>query len=84
MHAIIQTPICAHSLHSRPILFDAETKLFAEVSVFNGEPYLTADGYENFRLADGDIVQVERSKKTTKIIRLKDMSFYEILNRKLG
>lgn len=84
MHAIIQTPICAHSLHSRPILFDAGTKLFAEVSVFNGEPYLTADGYENFRLADGDIVQVERSKKTTKIIRLKDMSFYEILNRKLG
>lgn len=83
MQAIVLTPICAHSLHSRPILFDAATKLYAEVSVFNGEPYLTADGYENFRLEDNDNVEVERSEKTTKIIRLKDLSFYEILNMKL-
>ena len=44
---------------------------------------MTADGCENFRLSDGDTVRIEKSEHTTKIIRLKDMSFYEILNRKL-
>ena len=77
------TPICAHSLHSRPILFGADTRLSAKVSVTNNEPYMTADGCENFRLSDGDTVRIEKSAHTTKIIRLKDMSFYEILNRKL-
>ncbi len=83
MQAIVLTPICAHSLHSRPILFGADTRLSAKVSVTNNEPYMTADGCENFRLSDGDTVRIEKSEHTTKIIRLKDMSFYEILNRKL-
>ena len=83
MQAVVLTPICAHSLLCRPILFGADTKLYATVSVTNNEPYMTADGDENFKLEDNDIVQIGRSKKTTKIIRLKDLSFYEILNRKL-
>ena len=46
--------------------------------------YLSTDGGKAFRLAPEDIVEVKRSQSVTKLVRLTDRTFYEIVNQKLN
>ena len=44
--------------------------------------FLSVDGGRAFRLNTGDEIVVKSSQKVTRLVRLKDTSFFEILNRK--
>jgi NAD+ kinase len=46
--------------------------------------YLSVDGGKAIKLYVGDNVEVTRSEHQTKLVRLTERSFYEILNHKLG
>ena len=45
--------------------------------------FLSVDGGRAFRLSPGDVVTVRKSDQDTRLVRLKDTSFYEIMNNKL-
>ncbi|ADU26767.1 NAD(+)/NADH kinase [Ethanoligenens harbinense] len=79
------TPICPHSLISRTILFspDAEICMFPE-QLEEREAYLLLDGKQVMRLESGMQVRVVRSSRKTHLVRLKDISFYEVLNNKMN
>jgi len=82
--SIILTPICPYSLTSRAIVFSPESRLCVCLPSLKGkDAFLSVDGRANIELREGDCVEVCRSKKPMKLVVLKDISFYEILNIKL-
>ncbi len=82
--AFCVTPICAHSLFSRSVLFPPEyTITVRNSSAREGEMIVTVDGGEIYTLAPGDCVKVSRSEKILKMISLKNQSVLGILRRKM-
>jgi len=82
-HNILITPICAHDVMSRCIV--ASDQRLITVSLTKNtrkNAYLSVDGGKAIRLNMGDTVSVRKSKLETKLIRLKDRSFYDVVNIK--
>lgn len=84
LDAICVTPICPHSLSSRPILFsDSAVLEVKNTSKREKMIYLTVDGKISFELYYNDIVRVSKSDKKTRLVRVKNSSFYSNLRAKL-
>lgn len=83
INCISLTPICPHSLLSRTVIFKKNSLLSVKGSPLNLHPiYITVDGVEGAMLKEQDSLSVHQSKKTVKLILLKDRSFYEVLSNK--
>lgn len=79
------TPICPHSLLSRPLVFpDSACLEIKNVCHREKTLFLTVDGRVNYELVCGEIVRITRSPLTTSFIRLKEESFYEKLRQKMN
>lgn len=80
---ILITPICAHDVMSRCIVASDKRVITVEL-VHNARrnAYLSVDGGKALRLNMGDVATVRRSKLETKLVRLKDRSFYDVVNMK--
>ena len=80
---ILITPICAHDVMSRCIVASDKRTVTVEL-VHNARrnAYLSVDGGKSLRLNMGDVVTVKKSNLETKLIRLKDRSFYDVINMK--
>lgn len=80
---ILITPICAHDVMSRCIVASDQRTITVEL-VHNARrnAYLSVDGGKALRLNMGDTVTIKRSPLQTKLIRLKDRSFYDVVNMK--
>ena len=80
---ILITPICAHDVMSRCIVASDRRTITVEL-VHNARrnAYLSVDGGKALRLNMGDVVTIKRSPLQTKLIRLKDRSFYDVVNMK--
>ncbi len=82
---ICMTPICSHSLSARPLIFPDDAVLEAKnISEREKSLYLTVDGRINHELRRGDVVRVARADLTTKLLRVKERSFYLTLRQKLS
>ena len=83
--ALILTPICPHTLSTRPIVFASDSVIAIQlIQLIDKDAHLTIDGYQRLPLRGGDIVETSRSSHVTKLIKIKDLNFYHILNHKLG
>ena len=83
VHSIVLTPICPHSLFNRSILFSEENVIHVTPKKSSQTPaYITIDGCEGIRFGLEDSITVRCSRKVTRLIRLKDRSFYEVLRQK--
>ena len=80
---IIITPICAHDVGSRSIVA-SDNRVVTVNMVRNARrnAYVSVDGGKAFRLNMGDVVTIKKSHLETKLIRLKDRSFYDVVNAK--
>ena len=79
------TPICPHSFISRQLIFSDQTKIIIKnTSVREKHLVVTLDGKANCELYRDDVVIVSKSKLTVQLVRLKDCSFYDILNQKMN
>lgn len=82
---ILVTPICAHSLHAKPLVMGRDRVVSVRIGKLSRKTaYLSVDGGRAFKLCGGDAVEVRRSKNITQLVRLTDHSFYETINQKLG
>lgn len=82
-HSILITPICAHDVGSRGIV--ASEKRIVTVGLTHNarrNAFLSVDGGKATKINMGDVITVKRSKLTTKLIRLKSRSFYDVVNMK--
>jgi len=78
------TPICPHTLSNRSVIVGLQSKIEVTVLSRKLEVFLTADGQEQSPLAFGDIVQIYRSRKSVRLVRLLGRSFFETLRKKLN
>lgn len=85
MKCICVTPVCSHSLTAKPIVFSDSTVLEAvNISEREKKLYLTLDGKVNFEVSRGDTVRICASSATTRLIRLKELGFCNILHSKMN
>jgi NAD+ kinase len=80
------TPICPHSLSQRSLVLpdDCVVTLRANDG-HDGAPLLfTVDGRDTVRIRPGDSVEVSRSSRSFRLLRLDGRSFYAALRQKLG
>ncbi|MBE6619659.1 MAG: NAD(+)/NADH kinase [Ruminococcaceae bacterium] len=78
------TPICAHSLRCRPIVFSGDSTFEIKCKADPDHAKLSLDGEETCDLSDGDTVIVKKSKYRTKLVRAGEHSFCSILYRKMS
>ena len=80
---ILITPICAHDIMSRCIVASDKRVITVEmVRNSRRNAYLSVDGGKALRLNMGDVTTIRRSNLETKLVRLKDRSFYDVVNMK--
>ncbi len=80
---ILITPICAHDVGSRCIVASDRRIVTVEMSRnARRNAYLSVDGGKALRLNMGDVATIRRSKLETKLVRLKQRSFYDVVNTK--
>ncbi|MGN1305174.1 MAG: NAD(+)/NADH kinase [Oscillospiraceae bacterium] len=84
METIQMTPVCPHSLSSRPMLFTADRRLeIRHFSNDDNEIYFSVDGRFECRFGKEDHLAVSRSNKRLRLIDIKGNSFFDAVNNKL-
>ena len=80
---IIVTPICSHDVGTRCIV-TSDKRVITTHIVRNARrnAFLSVDGGKSLRLNMGDETIVKKSNLETKLIRLKDRSFFDVVNTK--
>lgn len=85
---MIVTPISPHSLTSKSIVFSSEDEIVIEVlrmrKAQKEEAIVSFDGQEGTQLSAGDRIVVKKADSSTKMVKLFDVSFYEVLREKIS
>ena len=80
---IIITPICAHDMVSRCVVAsDRRVVTVRMVQNARRNAYLSVDGGKALRLNMGDVATIRKSRLETKLVKLNDRSFYDVVNAK--
>ena len=77
--AMLLTPICPHMLRARSIVFPPKCIKI----VPDNEACIAIDGQIFGSLGENDYITVEKSEYVTKLARSNELSFYDILQKKL-
>ena len=80
---IIVTPICSHTMQARAFVTAGEREVTIKVGKTGRKnAFLSVDGGRALRLNLGDIIRVKQSPLETKLVKLKNTSFFEIIHNK--
>ena len=80
---ILLTPICAHDINSRCIVVsDKRTVAVQMTQNARRNCFLSVDGGKAIRVNMGDTVIIKKSHLETKLVRLNERNFYDVLNTK--
>lgn len=85
---VVLTPVCAHTLNTRSVVLSAESEIEIEICEdrhnTNEEKIVSFDGNSNIKLISGDCIKISKSELDTKIVKLSNKSFVEILQKKMS
>lgn len=85
---LVMTPINAHSLNARSIVFSSQDLIEIEMGtrryLMDEMAYVSCDGDRVETLRVGERYAVSRSMNVIQFVRLKHKSFLEILSKKMG
>lgn len=85
MDCIVFTPVCSHSLFSRPVVFSADSALSVKAGCDDdSEVIVTVDGHRSHKLLPGYTVKISRSDSVVRLIKLNGKTFYQVLSDKLN
>ncbi len=86
-NVMIITPISPHSLTSKSIVLGDADEIVIEVlkmrKAQEEEAIVNFDGQPGTQLSAGDRVVIRKADQTTKMVKLFDVSFYEVLREKM-
>ena len=84
---IIVTPISPHSLTSKSVVLSGMDEIEIEIlkmrKAQREEAIINFDGQPGIELAPGDRIKICKALQTTRMIKLFDVSFYEVLRNKI-
>lgn len=85
--AVLITPICPHSLTSRPLILPGSSTIELQLSPENktkiNPVYLTIDGQDGMELTPNDSIKVTSSKYSVNFVKSPTRSYFQILGTKL-
>ena len=80
---ILVTPICAHDIASRCIVASGQRVITVGLTKnARRNAFLSVDGGKALRMNIGDVATIKKSNLTTKLVRLKERSFYDVVAMK--
>lgn len=81
------TPICVHSLYNRSVVVSAtdniRIKIVEKRRKQPEEAIVTFDGRAGFKVGSNDVIEISKSEKVTKLIKLEDKKFFDIVREKI-
>ena len=81
---MVITPICPHTIYSRSIIVSEQDTIDVVIPELQGGRIgIAVDGKKVYSIKPGDITRVSKSKYTSKLLKLSDHSFYDILRNKI-
>ena len=84
---LIMTPVAPHTLNTRSVIFPAEDEITVEIGEgsqgCDAKAVVSFDGDTNVPMRTADRVAIRRSVKDTQIIKISNISFLEVLRRKM-
>ena len=82
-NSMLITPICAHDVAARSLVVSEKRVITVEMSNnARRNAFLSVDGGKALRMNVGDVATIRKSPLVTKLVRLKDRSFYDVINMK--
>ncbi|MDD6348176.1 MAG: NAD(+)/NADH kinase [Lachnospiraceae bacterium] len=85
---IMMTPLAPHTLNARSIIFPSTDELMTEIGRGRTEMIERArvdfDGAGGYAVETGDTIVVSQSRKRARIIKIRSVSFLEVLRNKLS
>ncbi len=80
---ILVTPACAHNVAARGFVASGNRVISVSLSEnAKRNAYLSVDGGKVVRMNMGDVAVIKRSNMVTRLVRLKERSFYDVINTK--
>lgn len=88
LKAMVVSPICPHSLNKRSLVVSAKDTILLKIGqckeIQKDDAMTILDGRIVNQLETDDIIEIKKAVVHTKIVKLLDTSFFEILRNKLG
>ena len=78
------TPICPHTLSNRSVVVGLNSTIQVKVLSRRADTCLTADGQKLIPLAANEVVTIQRSRHSIRLLHLAGSSFFETLRKKLN
>lgn len=82
VEVMLITPICPHTLYARPLVIAPDSKVKVVLLNTSGEGSVTIDGQHGFPLELGDEILIKKAPFYTKLLRLNNRSFFQIIQGK--
>jgi NAD+ kinase len=85
LSCLVITPICPFTLSHRPLVISGEGKI--SITIPSGQRtglMLSLDGQQNFPLAEGDVIEVEKSQSKALLVTSQRRDFIEVIRDKLN
>lgn len=86
LEAICVTPICPHSLTTRPLVFSARATLTASGRTNSSKEkgiLITPDGKDGVLVSENAVITITKSKLKTKLVKVDKNRFFDILSNKM-
>ncbi len=84
INAFILTPVCSHSLHSRPVVYE-DNSVLTLTAVNSTQPmYIIVDGWDKGEIKSGEVMTVRKSDIYAEFITENDKDFFNKLLIKLN
>lgn len=84
LDALVFTPICPHTLLNRSIILSKDDVIKIQLYLEQKEVVLTIDGLKGYKLLPHDEIIIKKSEFYTKLVKIRDRSFYNILRERLN
>lgn len=78
------TPICPHTLSNRSAIVGLNSKIQVRVVSEKVETTISADGQVQIDLEAGDIITIQRHRRSVRLLHLSGTSFFDTVRRKLN
>lgn len=82
--ALVVTPIAAHSLSIRPLVFSEKETVEVENLLQGVSLKVTSDGQDAHRVVPGTSIRIQLSRRKARLAFVGDRPYYEILRTKLN
>lgn len=84
---IVITPICSQSMYARSLVFSASDQIILELAHSShgddNEAEASFDGRRMMLLREGDRIEIRKSERITRMVRISRQSFLQTLHKKL-